>query len=640
MAAVSEHTASDVTLTDGAKTEGPWPTVAGYEILGELGRGGMGVVYKARQIGFDRVVALKMILAGQFAASADLERFRTEAEAAGQLDHPNIVPLYQIGEQAGLPYFSLKFLDGGSLAQHLPQLAQDPRAAVRLLAAVARAVHHAHQRGLLHRDLKPANILLDSAGQAHVTDFGLARRLKGDSHLTQTGAILGTPSYMPPEQATGKKALTTAVDVYALGAILYEVLTGQPPFRAETPLDTLLQVLEREPERPGVLNPRANRDLEAICLKCLAKDPQERYGSAEALAADLERWLAGEPLSVRPPSLATLVRFWLRQHFGAARWIMVTGILFGLVGGIGAWIRAGNFLLGRSASDAYRRLPRVDPPWLLAISWDIPSSVQSAIYVALLVLISTAGLLIGVLVRPKNRAADVTAGAITGALCGTTGFILAGWLFTIPIAVNSIGEDLLQLSRAAWTEQVPKGKAADLGEKAQPQPIDPLLEMYPDLRQIPAPERGQVFYEKLRVDLIARVPLGIWFGAMWMVGWYVSIFTIQVMAAGPLLRRHGVCPLVVPLYLERAIPATILLAVSVSWVGVGLMGSHYLKMDVRPILLWCCPLLGMLSLTLLSSLRRWPWPVRLLLHAGWVLSLGLLLVQATRMANAGLLPPR
>jgi WD40 repeat protein len=292
----------------------------------------MGVVYRARQVSLNRIVALKMILAGQFAAPEDVQRFQREAEAAANLDHPHIVPIYEVGEHESRHYFSMKFIEGGSLAQWIANgplksahpRKEDQRDSAQLLATVARAVHHAHQRGILHRDLKPGNILLLAGPKGQlsglhsaipfVTDFGLAKQVAGARQFTRTGGIVGTPSYMAPEQARSEKALSTAVDVYGLGAILYELLAGRPPFRAETDLDTVLQVLDREPERPSRLHPGIDHDLETICMKCLEKDPGRRYGSAEKLAEDLEHWLAGEPIEARASSNWERVVKWVRRR--------------------------------------------------------------------------------------------------------------------------------------------------------------------------------------------------------------------------------------------------------------------------------------------------------------------------------------
>ena len=290
------------------------PAVAGYEILEELGRGGMGVVYKARQFRLNRLVALKMILSGAHAAPTDLVRFLAEAEAAAQLQHANIVQVHEVGSHAGLPFISLEYVDGGTLARKLRGTPLPPREAAGLTATLGRAVQYAHQHGIVHRDLKPANVLLTADGTPKIADFGLAKRSAAGPGMTQTGAVLGTPSYMAPEQAECKKDVGPAADVYALGAILYELLTGRPPFQAPTQLETVLQVVSHDPVPPRRLQPRLPRDLETICLKCLQKDPRKRYASAADLADDLDRFLADRPIVARPIGRPERAWRWCRRN--------------------------------------------------------------------------------------------------------------------------------------------------------------------------------------------------------------------------------------------------------------------------------------------------------------------------------------
>jgi WD40 repeat protein len=327
MSLSSSRDAETLPVTQAGPAPVAIPVVAGYEIEGVLGRGGMGVVYRARQSSLKRLVALKMILAGAHAGDRDLTRFRSEAEAVAQLRHPNIVQIYEVGEQDGLPYFSLEHLPGGSLAQQLNGIPWPARRAAELVEVLAGAVHAAHQQGIVHRDLKPANVLLAEDGTPKVTDFGLAKRLDAASGQTQSGAIVGTPSYMAPEQASGRgKEVGPAADVYALGAILYELLTGRPPFRAESPLDTVLQVVSEEPVPPGRLVPRLPRDLETICLKCLQKEPARRYASAALLAEDLHRFQAGEPVQARPVGALGRLGRWCRRNPALAA-LIATAVL-------------------------------------------------------------------------------------------------------------------------------------------------------------------------------------------------------------------------------------------------------------------------------------------------------------------------
>jgi serine/threonine protein kinase/WD40 repeat protein len=323
-------------------SDGPGPTAPGpqrigdYELLEVLGRGGMGVVYKARQTGANRIVAIKLIAAGDFASPELIRRFRSEAETAASLEHPGIVPVYEVGESDGRHFFSMQLIQGESLAarlQHIrrgtvPSIPEDR--AARLVESMARAVHHAHQRGVLHRDIKPGNILLDASDEPRLTDFGLAKLLRHDSTVTRAGGVLGTPAYMSPEQAAGRtNALTTAVDVYGLGAVLYELLTGSQPFQAASSYELIRKVIEEEPGPPTSRNPRIGPDLETICLKCLEKEPSRRYATAQSLADDLQRWRNHEPISARRSGPGERMVKWSRRHPALA--VLAAAFLLGSI---------------------------------------------------------------------------------------------------------------------------------------------------------------------------------------------------------------------------------------------------------------------------------------------------------------------
>jgi WD40 repeat protein/tRNA A-37 threonylcarbamoyl transferase component Bud32 len=308
-------------------------TFADYELLEKIARGGMGMVYKARHKKLNRIVALKMILSGQFASDEELGRFHTEAEAAAQLDHPGIVPVFEVGEHDGQHFFSMGFVEGGSLWTRVKERPLPAKEAAGLVKQIAEAVAYAHERGIIHRDLKPGNVLLEKDGRPRVADFGLAKQVMGDSHLTVSGQLIGTPSYMSPEQAAGKTHdVGPAADIWALGAILYCLLIGRPPFHAASSVETLKQVLEREPVPPRQLNANVDRDLDTICLKCLRKEPQQRYASALALAEDLHRFLAKEPILARPVGRAQRLWRWCRRNPTVA--LLMAGIFLSLVGGL------------------------------------------------------------------------------------------------------------------------------------------------------------------------------------------------------------------------------------------------------------------------------------------------------------------
>ncbi len=315
------------------------PRIPGYDVEALLGCGGMGVVYKARHLRLNRPVALKMLLAGAYALPHERARLQREAEAVASLRHPNIVQVYDVAEHDGCPYFTMEILDGGRLAQALSGAPQAARQAAAILITLADAVQVAHQAGIVHRDLKPANILLTAEGTPKVADFGLARHFDGGPAITLSGARVGTPSYMAPEQVTGEAAaIGPATDIYALGAMLYELLTGRPPFRGETAADTERQVVHDEPVAPTRLNTKVARDLETICLKCLSKEPKRRYASAQALADDLRRYEKGRPIHARPVGWGERSWRWCRRNPTVTALLVTAVALVGMASGGGFWL--------------------------------------------------------------------------------------------------------------------------------------------------------------------------------------------------------------------------------------------------------------------------------------------------------------
>jgi serine/threonine protein kinase len=546
---------------------GSVPYLGDYELVAEIARGGMGVVYKARQVSVQRLVALKMILGGNLASSAEVQRFRLEAESAANLDHPHIVPIYEVGEHEGRHYFSMKLIEGSSLAARIaefrppivaaeeehrglwPRRARpddSPRRAARLMATLARAVHFAHQRGIVHRDLKPGNILIDADGQPHITDFGLARRLEGDSNLTHSGAIVGTPAYMAPEQAAGRRdACTTAVDIYSLGAILYELLAGRPPFRGETPIDTLRQVVESAPPAPSAVDRRVERDLEAICLKCLEKDPQQRYSSAAALADDLDRWLAGEPLSVRPPNMAQLLWRWLRKNVRAAVWTVIIGVAAGAAWNLMTlhftWhntIHAAGLVY-----DLY--FPSLPAPWLASRA-DLPMWVLVPVTIVCALFLSCGmGLANHFLLKPRGALADLATGLATGLVAGTSMFVLGHGAETV--WSNSDLRGRFHADMTTFADAITIGNPITHDAAGNPVPSaavgatrETLYRRYPDLRTGPYAEFPEIpLRQKIEVDMRVGLVTGIFWGTLFCLGMGVFTCSIQTLAAGFTARRAG-----------------------------------------------------------------------------------------------------
>lgn len=489
---VADPDATQLSGVDGSAVADALPageTFGNYELLEEVARGGMGVIYKARHTKLNRIAALKMILSGRFSSQDELQRFYIEAEAAATLDHPGIVPFYEIGEVDGQAFFAMKFVEGGSLADRIKDVASGPRQAMSLLAKVARAVHHAHQRGILHRDLKPANILIDADGEPLLTDLGLAKKTTGESNLTNTGAVMGTPSYMPPEQASGKGAVTTAADVYSLGAIMYELLTGEPPYRGDSAMDTVMQVLNGPPAPPRQIKSDVDRSLELICLKCLERSPDDRYASALALASDLDAWAAGRPISVRPPSLIAQVRLWADNN---------RRLVYAFFASLAGLFLTAPFLMEFITDQHYVRIyddyPKLKRPWLFSLT-GFSNTTELLALAGVLFFFPSLGFFNAMVAKPRTHLKAIGVGALTSFVLFVTFMLFLGW---IPMMLSSnSSEKVLAIAEVVW----PPESEGTSGERLQA-----ANEIFSGLDSVPEEDRARVAVSLIEGTQLAEAP--------------------------------------------------------------------------------------------------------------------------------------
>ncbi len=590
-----------------------------YEVESEIARGGMGVVYRARQKSLNRTVAVKMILSGQLASEGDVARFRAEAEAAGNLDHPNILPIYEVGEHEGQRYFSMKLVMGGNLGGRAAELVVRPREAAALVARIARAVHFAHQRGILHRDLKPANVLLDPDGTPYVTDFGLAKRTEGDAGLTRTGAVVGTPSYMPPEQARAEKQLTTAADIYSLGAILYELLTGRPPFRAGTVFDTIREVLEREPDHPRTFNPRADRDLSAIALKCLQKAPEQRYDSAAALADDLEQQRGnGEPTKARPPSMMGQAWRWLRRNTTAAMTVAALGLIWGGTVGTALIAFDANFpplrMLAEGSgpfnplgwADRFFRFPATRY-----------SDMAAAAGLTLIV-----GWLLRAGTKPKSSGAALGFAAVTGLLASLTAFLFIG-----PFLATNTGHSERELHPLIEDVIPPETRTRPDGTHEVIHPDQEYLIRFlpPEKRSLNYPDADQDLDRMLiyarEANQLQDAAIGIWGGLLLAVQFFLGLSLASTWAVDAPARssRRLVSRLVcyAELYLLTGALVVAGMAVLELWIASGLHSVRGIPWG--SILGLLAVLAGAVVTAYVGVARRWHLLIRIGLYVFWVM---------------------
>ncbi len=595
-----------------------------YEVIEEIARGGMGVVYKARDRELDRTVALKMILGGQLASEHEVQRFRQEATAAANLDHSGIVPIYEIGEHEGQHFFAMKLIEGGSLADRIEEFRADPRTAATLLAKIARAVQYAHQRGILHRDIKPANVLIDEERNPLITDLGLAKQVESKSGLTQTGAVVGTPAYMPPEQAAGDKDVTTSADIYALGAIMYELLTGQPPHTGVTPMAVLMKVMNEEPAPPRSTDRNINRTLEVICLKCLERDPAKRYTAAAALADDLESWLAGRAVSVRPPSIAVKVGGAILDNVRSAIGAAVTGTVFGFMLAlcVGECLHDGS-TLSNPPSEIYALLPGKMPSGHDMFHLSETRERGPAGWLGLGAIVLSIGLVVALVTRPKPGAAPLAMAVVAALLMTFTTFVFQ-------IAPQSIGQCLEQTvgghletltEIAVGTEEQAASAKVRLGEE------------FTTLDQIDASERAEKLQLRIYYETWLSMPVFIVLGVIGSGALCFLPCVIGTLFASKVLNESGQVHRVFIPYCEFMGMAFLVFVTVLFFLA---NATEVLKFNgTQTSFFWLCILaveLGLMTIfTVLLFRRQLSWKVRLACH--FFLILGLLMTLFMMIAS-------
>ena len=586
---------------------------AGYQVLEELGRGGMGVVYKARDTKLERTVAIKMILAGQFASADEIQRFRLEGEAAARLDHPGIVPVYEVGEADGNHFFSMKFIQGGSLAEFMEDFQGDHRELVTLLIKVARAVQHAHQRGVLHRDLKPANILVTEKSEPVVTDLGLAKRMDAESGLTQTGFAMGTPGFMAPEQAEGRKDITTAADVFSLGAILYWLLTGTAPFQGESPMQVVMATIKEDVPSLLKAKPTAGRDLDLICQKAMAKDSLERYSSAGAFADDLQAWLDGELLSVSAPTAVSVASLWIRKNIRSVLASCSTGFLCGLLVG-------GLFLVGQLRSLGFEHhalevLRDAKPSWASMTTGlrHLSGGFAGALEFFTIPVVAVCAFLNVWFVRPTTRDGNIVSAATAGLLAGVIAFVTSvGWPAISGDVIARGANDIQLVSNAMWLESEAE---TNLAKQA-------LVQRYPGITDIDERYRGDYIARKIAHDQETGIMPGLWAAIFRAALWVAIPLGVSSVLSGQLWRsgvRGGL------------------------WFGLTWERAAYVYLLAILIWVWCqpvhmsAPFMTLAALVLIASLamavRRWYVAARVAAAFATVVVFLLLLRDVARFNN-------